>query len=248
MQDLFVSELVLTVGRGLGENVALELQAPFRLVRDRVHYLDLARQPYVPPNPGLHHRNETLAGISDPQLAVAVGREWDPWTVAGRLGLSIPLGRTEPNPFELGRRGLWHQHIQFGSGTWDPVMSLAVGRSAGPLDLGLSGTARVTLVENERGHRAGNRYSAQLSASPHLGDLWSANLGVLLAREETEKWDERIEEEGNLGRTDLFLSLGAGRAIPPIGAFGLGLQVPLLSEATGEQVEVPIIVSLTWGR
>jgi hypothetical protein len=31
--------------------------------------------------------------------------------------MSLPIGKTEENPFELGDRGLSHQHIQFGSGT-----------------------------------------------------------------------------------------------------------------------------------
>lgn len=219
-----------------------------RLVRDRVHYLDLARQPYAPPNPGLHHRNETLVGIADPQLAVNAGRQSAPWTIATRAGLSIPIGRTELNPFELGRLGLWHQHIQFGTGTWDPILSLAVGRSTGPLDLQLSGVARLALGENEHGYRAGNRYGAGLGASPKLGGPWSADVGLLLAREEPEKWNGRIEDEGNLGRRDLFLSVGGACAIPPIGALGASVQIPLMSETVGEQVEIPIIFSLTWGR
>ena len=248
MQDLFVSELAVTVGRGLRENVGFELQIPFRLVRDRVEYLDLARQPYQPPNPGLHHRNETLARLADPQLGVALGHRWELWTLAGRAAISIPLGRTEPNPFELGHHGLWHQHIQFGTGTWDPIFSLAVARSAGPFELRLSGVSRLTLAENDHGYRAGNRYSGQFEAAPKLGDDWSAAVGLILAREEAETWDGRMEAEGNLGRTDLFLSLAGGRAIPPIGTIALAIQIPLASETTGDQVEIPVILSMTWGR
>lgn len=248
MQDLFVSELSVTVGRGLRDELGLELQVPFRLVRDRVEYLDLARHHYQPTNPGLHHRNETIARLADPQLALAVGRRWDPWTFAGRVGLSIPLGRTEANPFELGHQGLEHQHIQFGTGTWDPTLGVAVGHSAGPLNLRLSGVSRLTLSDNDHGYRAGNRCSAQLAVAPKLGDSWSADAGLMLAREEPEKWGGRTEDEGNLGRTDLFLSLGAGRAIPPIGGLAFSLLIPLASQTTGEQVDIPIVFSLLWGR
>lgn len=248
VQDLIVSELEITAVRGLGANFGVDAALPVRLVRDRVHYLDLARQPYAPPNPGLHHRNETLSGIADPQLGLSYGRDLFPWTLAARVGLSIPVGRTEANPFELGRLGKWHQHIQFGTGTWDPILGLAVGRAAGPINVQLGGSARFPTSENEHGYRAGRRYGLFLSGSPTLGNRWSANAGLKLGREEPEKWSGRIEEEGNLGRTDLFLSLGGGRGLPPFGALSVNVEVPLASKSTGEQVDIPIIVSLQWSR
>jgi hypothetical protein len=248
VQDLIVSEIAFSAARGLGESFGLDAFLPLRLVRDRVHYQDLARQPYAPPNPGLHHRNETLSGIADPQVGVTFGHISASWTLAARLGLSIPLGRTEANPFELGRLGKWHQHIQFGTGTWDPILGVAVGRAAGPVNLQLGGVARFPTSENEHGYRAGRRYALFLSGSPTLGNDWSANAGLNLAREEPEKWNGRIEGEGNLGRTDLFLSLGGGRSLPPFGALSVNVEVPLASKATGHQVDIPVIVSLRWSR
>lgn len=243
---MIVSELDLTAARGLGANFGVDALLPVRVVRDRVHYLDLSRQPYTPPNPGLHHRNETLTGFADPQLGLSYGRHWLPWTVAARLGVSIPLGRTEANPFELGRLGKWHQHIQFGTGTWDPIGGLAVGRTAGPVDLQLSGIARIPTTENGHGYKAGGRYSLLLRGSPYLGHDWNAGAGLTLAREEAEKWSGVIESEGNLGRTDLFLTLSGGRRVPPLGGFSLSVEVPLASRTTGEQVKIPIILSLQW--
>lgn len=248
VQDLILSELGVTVAHGLRPNLGLEVQVPIRLVRDRVHYQDLARQPYMPPNPDLHHRNETLIGVADPQATIHVAHLGTPWTVAGRIGVSVPLGKTEPNPFELGHLGLWHQHIQFGTGTWDPVLGMAVGRSIGTLEMQLSGLARLTVVENEHSYRAGNRYSFLFGATHKLSESWIADAGLILAREEPEKWDGYVEEEGNLGRTDLLLSLGAGRGIVSLGAVVLSLQIPLLSETTGEQVKIPVVVSVVWTR
>jgi hypothetical protein len=230
----------------LGSNLGVDALLPVRLVRDRVHYQDLARQPYTPPNPGLHHRNETLTGFADPQVGVGYGRHLFPWTLAARAGLSIPLGRTEANPFELGRLGKWHQHIQFGTGTWDPLVSLAVGRTTGPIDLQLSGLGRFPTAENEHGYRAGRRYTLSLGGSSSLGKGWSANTGLQLAREEPEKWSGVIENEGNLGRTDLFLMLGGGRRLAPFGSLGASVQVPLASKTTGDQVDIPVIVSVQW--
>ena len=241
-------EFAATVARGLRPGLGLELQAPVRIVRDRVHYEDLSRQTYAPPNPDLHHRNETLIAIADPQVTLHLGQQWEPWSVATRIGLSIPIGGTEPNPFELGRLGRRHRHIQFGSGTWDPIVGLAVGRSFGGFETQLNGIARLTVSDNEHGYRSGNRYSVLLGGGHRLGGAWNANAAVTLAREEPERWARRIEEEGNLGRTDLLLSLGTGRAISLLGGFALNLQVPLMSETTGEQVKIPVIFSLSWAH
>ena len=248
VQDLVVSELGITAARGVGANLGIDAFLPLRLVRDRVHYLDLAREPYAPPNPGLHHRNETLTGIADPQLGLTYGRALSSWTVVARAALSIPVGRTEANPFELGRLGKWHQHIQFGTGTWDPVLGFGVGRAAGPVNLNLDGVARVSLSENEHGYRAGGRYSLFLNGSPALGGGWIAGAGFRLSHEEAEKWDGEIEEEGNLGRTDLFLSLGGGRMISAFGAVTANAEISLASKTTGHQVDIPIILSLQWNH
>ena len=248
VQALLLSEFAVTLARGLRPGMGIEAQLPLRIVRDRVHYEDLARQSYTPPSPDLHHRNETLAGLADPQLSVHFGHQLEPWTLAARIGVSAPIGRTEPNPFELGNRGLRHQHTQFGSGTWDPILGVAVGHSFGALHMQLGGIARLTLAENEHGYRAGNRYSLPLGAARGLGKSWNANVGLMLAREEPEEWGGRIEDEGNLGRTDLLLSLGAGRVIASLGGFALNLQLPIVSETTGEQVKIPVIFSLAWTR
>ena len=244
VQELTVSEFTGTAAVGLRSGVGLELRVPVRVVRDRVHYLDLSRQPYTPPNPGLHHRDETLAGISDPLLVVHLGHQGKRWSVGGRAGISIPIGRTEPNPFELGRMGLWHQHIQFGTGTWDPVLEGAVGRAIGSFGLELGGAARLAFYGNGHGYQAGDRYALRVRASHPLGRAWSIDFGLLGAKETAETWDGHVETEGNLGRTDLLASLGFARAISKRGSFFVNVQVPVWSQATGEQADIPAILSL----
>jgi hypothetical protein len=113
------------VARGLGVEAVVALRG----VRTRIRFEDVRHQPIVVPNGSIHHRNETLSGPGDPWLLLHRAQVLGAWTLAARGGVSVPLGRTEPNPFDLGRRGLPHQHIQFGTGTWDPLVG--VGRAAG---------------------------------------------------------------------------------------------------------------------
>jgi hypothetical protein len=247
VQRLLIGELDLSAARGLVPDVGVGLTVPLRMVRDRIRFEDLARQPYVPPQPDTHHRNETLSHVADPQLAVLLTRHPGAWTVGASLGTSIPLGRTEPNPFALGRLGLPHQHIQFGTGTWDPMAGASASRAVGSFGVSATALAKLSLDENTHGYRAGNRYDLLAGVNRKLG-AWGANAGLTLDREQAEKWSGRIEEEGNLGRTDLMLSGGIGRGVPNVGSFGIRAQVALKTWATGEQVKYPLIVSLAWTR
>jgi hypothetical protein len=216
------------------------------LVRDRVRYEDLAGLSYTPPNPDRHHRNETLSGIADPQIFLHAGHQTGGWGLSGKAGISVPVGRTEPNPFALGRLGLSHQHIQFGTGTWDPIGEIAVGHPTSVADFQLTGIARTAIGRNEHGYHAGNRYALLLDAGRGLTQSWSGSAGLALLREEAETWDGRIETEGNLGRTDLLLSLGLAHASSALGGFNVAIQFPLYSHVREHQTDIPLILRLGW--
>ena len=245
IQSLLVSELGFTVSRGLWKGGAVDLDVPLRSVRSRVHYEDLDREPFVPNEPENHHRNETLIGIADPLVALHLAHEGETWIFSTRLGVSIPLGKTEPNPFELGREGLRHQHIQFGTGTFYPVLGASVGRPFGEYDVHLTGVARLPLSENENGYQAGQRYGALLSAGRGLWTKWQATTEFGYLHERAETWDGVVEEEGNLGRSDLLMSLGLGYELPA-GILSFNVSFPLWSESTGEQVDIPLVLALSW--
>ena len=57
-----------------------------------------------------------------------------------------------------------------------------------------------------------------------------------------------IEEEGNLGRTDLLAAAALLRQLGTAGAVTLQVKVPLLVRAHGSQVDYPVIVALGWSR
>lgn len=94
-------------------------------------------------NMQIHHRNETYRGIAD--VDCFLGRSFqsllrinDLLTVG--LGSTLPLGKTEENPWELGKKGLKHLHIQFGTGTFNPIVNLHYGL---PLYKGISASADI---------------------------------------------------------------------------------------------------------
>ncbi|MBL4736362.1 MAG: hypothetical protein JKY18_13695 [Flavobacteriales bacterium] len=78
-------------------------------------------------NRDIHHREETYTGLSDLRLFVA--RRFNKFLGdKGRLdvafGTSLPIGATETDPLKAGVSGNKHLHIQFGTGTFDPLLEL----------------------------------------------------------------------------------------------------------------------------
>ena len=249
VQDFVVSELTAVVARGLRPGLGMEAVVPLRHVTTRIRFEDAARRPFVPRHPDVHHRNQTLVGPSDPWLLVHGSRRRGGLDAALRLGTTVPLGRTEENPFRLGDLGQPHQHIQFGTGTWDPVLSLALQRAVGAVRLSTSGLARLVVAENHHGYRAGHRFFYQVGADRSLGKSWHVRAGLEVAREEPERWDGvRESEEGNLGRTDMLLAFGGGRAWEGVGHVHAALKVPVATRAGGSQIDYPFILTLGWSR
>ncbi len=75
-------------------------------------------------NVRIHHRDETYRGLADIRLLLgrrfySVVRKGDALTL--RFGPTVPIGKTENNPYLAAAASKAHQHIQFGSGTIDPL-------------------------------------------------------------------------------------------------------------------------------
>lgn len=247
-QRLYPVELRLAAEYGLNRAFGVEVQLPFRAVTTSIEYTTPDGEPYEPLDPGIHHRDETVAGIADPWLLLRAGTTAERWWLAARPGLSIPLGRTEENPFELGDRGLRHQHIQLGTGTFDPVLVLEASRAFGELRLQLFAQGQLPLYENRHGYRAPWRVHGGTSlGATMLGDL-SGSLGVEAFHEAAEEWDGELRQDGNLGRSEL---LGAATLNQALGQtqLTLGVRIPVWRRiVTGDEppgtLSSPVTVSL----
>jgi hypothetical protein len=117
-QNIYPGELRAVAELGLTPRWGVEVQVPFRVTRTNIRYSDLNGAPYEPLDPDAHHRNETLAGFGDLWLLARWGTVFRGTSVTGRAGTTVPVGRTEDDPFVRGAQGLRHQHIQFGNGTF----------------------------------------------------------------------------------------------------------------------------------
>lgn len=149
---------------GLREKLQLELRLPYDVKAQRVRYTTLTGAPLLPPYGDIHHRTETLRGISDPSLSLG----WAPaagWIVG--LGTTLPAGHTVPNPIVLGREGKTHEHIQFGSGTFEPLLTAQWTRGR----FVVAGEAKLSLYENSHGFRAPSTFVWTAGPSFRLGSV-----------------------------------------------------------------------------
>jgi hypothetical protein len=78
-----------------------------------------------------------------------------------------------------------------------------------------------------------------------LDGAWNADGGFVFADETAETWNNHVETEGNLGRSDLFMSFGTSRRLAQ-GALFFDIQIPIWSQTTGEQVDIPAVFSFGW--
>ena len=94
---------------------------------DEIAPVTLREREAILRNQDIHHRDEVYRGFADARLLVSRGlsnllRGDDRLMVS--VGGSMPIGATEEDPFKLGDAGQKHLHIQFGTGTFDPLAAL----------------------------------------------------------------------------------------------------------------------------
>jgi thiol-disulfide isomerase/thioredoxin len=244
-QDLAITEARLAFDAGLTERFAASLVVPIRVVSTSIVYRNENGTPVQLVEPNIHHRNETLAGLADPMALGAFSTTLAGTRLTARAGLSIPLGRTEEDPFMLGDAGMEHEHIQMGTGTFNPVLALEASRGFDLWRLGGFLFTQQVVYENRKGYQAGDRYAAGLSLRRAVGSVWGVRGGPEFQAETAERWHGvKHEEEGNQGRIDVMVSAGVTWAPTAALAFDFTLKVPVYTHVVGGQLDVPAIAEL----
>lgn len=157
-------------------------------------------------NADIHHRDGTFQGISDLQL---LGRKR-----LGNLrlgaGLTIPAGRTVEDPYVLGARGIEHLHIQFGTGTFDPLLEASYTR---PLNERFTANAflaaRLPFYENDKTFQAPPEGSLGLGLSHRATERLSLRVEAGAYAQGYGHWNGVRDENTGLIAT----SVGAGATV-----------------------------------
>ncbi len=248
-QDIVSSELRLAAELGVTSWLAAGLVVPFRIFDTSIRYLDQNGQQVSIENPFVHHHNETLAGLGDPWLLGRGATRIGQFTLGARIGVTIPLGRTEPDPFVLGDLGLPHEHSQFGSGTFEPVVGIDASRSIAGVRLDAFGLGVQSLYANGHGYQAGDRYAGGLGAASALGTKrWRFRTTFEAQHETSEIWNGiKHADEGNIGRTDVLAGAEVTFRLNDDWHLGASLRVPVYTHVEGGQLAASPFFGLSVG-
>ena len=249
-QTIRLAELRMAAELGVVDDTGIALAIPLRMVDTSIRYLDAGGQEVDIVADGIHHRNETLVGVVDPWVLAHWHRQAGRFSIDVRGGVSVPLGKTEEDPFALGDAGLRHQHIQLGTGTFNPVAVIEVDRDLGPLALRASAITQQVLYENGKGYRAGDKYSGSLGAVSPLGTRrWRFELGGEVQGETAEEWNGvRHSDDGNRGRIDVLAAAAVEHSLGGGFTGFFGVKVPVYTHVVGGQLDFPLVVELGLSR
>ena len=195
------------VSLGLGKGWQLQTIVPVDLKSLSIDY-SLDGEPYSPPYGGIHHRNETLFGVSDPKLWLQRFSGLPKDFVLGlNLGTSIPLGKIEENPFALAAEGKEHQHFQRGTGTFVPAARMDLfwfgvrWRAMGFVN------GELPLYESTTGYQPGRSLGYGLTGSYR----WTPDTQILLMTQmshlNADTWDG--DASSTPGRDQFVVGVGA---------------------------------------
>ncbi len=243
--DVWLMNVDLNARLGITEWFSVALQMPLRLAKTSPQFED-AQGGLLTGFTSIHHRDETLFGIGDVGLQ-SFFRILQPlkhrgWLLEVGIGLTFPAGGTEPNPDRLKKEGKEHQHIFFGSGTFDPTASLTVSYSLPLLRILGWSNVRASLYENTFGYRAGAKLTAGLGVSTGFGlKTWTFLLQAEVYYEAPSRWSGNQDDE-NSGRTDLIPTIGV--YWQPVSTLQLNLMAkfPITVQVIGAQLSIPMLV------
>jgi hypothetical protein len=179
-----------------------------------------------------HHRNETYIGLTDADLFLGYHtqgflREND--FVMGRIGTTIPFGKTEKDPWKLGDAGLEHLHIQFGTGTFNPIADLHYSL---PLYKGVGASASIRgkfpFYENSKTYRGSLELNYTAGLNYRFNDWISFQAGYLGFYQSYAYWAG--ERDINTGLRFSMASVGASVATPYNIPLSVTVMLPLNQE------------------
>lgn len=251
-QTLLPLEFRLGVEYGFHDSVGIELQLPVRSVTTGIEFTTPEGEPYEPPDADVHHRNETIAGLTDPLLLARFSTLANKFFLAVRVGVSVPLGSTEKDPYELGERGIRHQHIQLGTGTFDPTLALEASHFFDPINWQWFAQTSAALYENRHGYQAPFRVQSGFGGTGTLVSDLSGGLSLGVFHETAEHWQGVARQDASLGRTEAYAEVSLSQLWEEV-QFGLNARFPLYrhiiegDEPTGS-LSSPLAIQLSVSR
>lgn len=221
----------------LGSQWMLEANVPYETKAqeatiEEIEQISNAEMEAIIRNRDIHHRNETYAGLADADIMLGYqtqGLLTKSDFLMGRIGTTIPFGKTEEDPWKLGDKGLEHLHIQFGTGTFNPIVDLHYSL---PLYSGLGANASVRgklpFYENSKTYRGSRELTYTAGLNYRFSNWLSFRAGYMGFYQAYAYWAG--EQDINTGLRFSMMSFGASVATPYNIPLSLTLMLPVSQE------------------
>ena len=179
-----------------------------------------------------HHRNETYTGSTDSDVLVGYQTQGIFMTndfLMGRIGTTVPFGKTEEDPWKLGNAGLEHLHIQFGTGTFNPIADLHYSL---PLYKGLGANVsirgKLPFYENSKTYRGSREITYTAGLNYRFNNWLSLQTSYLGFFQSYAYWAG--EQDINSGLRFSMASFGASIVAPYNIPLSVTVMLPLSQE------------------
>lgn len=228
-------------------NVSVNL--PVRFVQSTAAFKDSKGQ-LLENYKSIHHRNEVLVGLGDPTLRLGFQpiplKASTSWFLELGVGVSFPLGRTEADPYQAGREGREHQHIMFGTGTFDPLGYLMLGYLLSKVQVYVQGNVKGSLYPNSFNFQEGVQLQTSFTAESSFGlKTWSFMAQFSFQHQTPGLWSGQVSDPDGLGgRTDLLLSTGVFWRPNPQWQLSARFSFPINLNHTGGELSQPVVLGV----
>ena len=183
-------------------------------------------------NQRIHHRNETYTGPRDSDISLGYrtqGLLLKNDFLMARIGTTLPFGKTEEDPWKLGDAGREHLHIQFGTGTFNPIVDLHYSL---PVYKGLGANASIRgkfpFYENSKTYRGSREVTYTAGLNYRLNKWLSFQAGYLGFYQAYAYWAGK--RDINTGLRFSMASFGASVITPYKIPLSLAVMLPLHQE------------------
>ncbi len=224
------------------ENWDVWIRLPYEIKRrsasiDFVDPVDAKERAAIEKNQEIHHDSRTLKGLGDAKLlfshrVLSLLNETDGLDIA--FGTSLPTGATEEDPFKAGDDGLKHEHVQFGTGTLDPILELYYTAPLSPsFTLGAFGLGRFPLYENNKTYEGPMEFIAGANLLYGLSSRFTLQGTLTAYYQGFAHWDG--DRDINSGLRALNGKVGATFVTKRGTAFNLGVRKPIVQETLDDE-------------
>jgi hypothetical protein len=214
----------------------VEANIPYETKTQEATIEELPKYPLTPlelqaieRNRDIHHRNETYIGLADSDIflgyrtqGVLIENDF----LMARIGTTLPFGKTEEDPWKLGDAGLEHLHIQFGTGTFNPITDLHYSlRVYKGLGANASIRGKFPFYENSKTYRGSRELTYTGGLNYRLNNWLSFQAGYLGIYQSFAYWAGEVDK--NTGLLFGMASFGASVRTPYNIPLSLTVTLPL---------------------